>query len=428
MERIVLNGIRILDNVISFDFTATDGLKGFFSDTPFSIEYPESMDAVPYGVAAVPFVCNVLPLIWLTDSELVLDEIDQAFYDSIPDFKAGYIKMFPKASFKGKITAGAIRDFSYPDEGKCATFFSGGLDSIHTLISHYDEHPTLITIWGSDIRPDNVEGWNKLEPVLKNVADTLNLEQVVFRSTFRVYENEGVLHTAFFQILKDGWWHGVKHGIGLLGHIAPYAYKKHLSTFYIASTYSVYYPAKTCASDPSIDNYVRFCGCKVIHDGYEFSRQDKIHNLIAYCERTGRTIPVHVCWESKNGENCCRCEKCYRTMAGFFAEGRDPREYGWNYPDNVLTEMRTAIENGAIEPHVLRRHLPGVKKRAEENRELLAAKPYWDDFKWILDADFEHPERMIHTRIRIRMCFKRLLKMLYKFLHKIKDWITQKNT
>lgn len=33
--------------------------------------------------------------------------------------------------------------------------------------------------------------------------------------------DESVLDKDFKLILKDNWWHGIQHGIGLIGHAAP---------------------------------------------------------------------------------------------------------------------------------------------------------------------------------------------------------------
>ena len=126
----------------------------------------------------------------------------------------------------------------------------------------------------------------------------------------------------------DNWYHGFQHGIGILGHVAPVTWHEGIGTVYIASSNTegtVY----TCASDPSIDNFVRFCGAKVIHDGYEMDRQDKIQIIADYSRKNGLQIPLHVCWEKRSGDNCCHCEKCWRTILGFYAAGEDPKQYGF---------------------------------------------------------------------------------------------------
>lgn len=95
----------------------------------------------------------------------------------------------------------------------------------------------------------------------------------ICKTNFRSFINERKLN-CLVKNSGDGWWHGFQHGIGLLGHGAPIAYLKGLKCIYIASSYT---PKDnvTCASHPSIDNCVEFCNCHIIHDQYEYSRQEK---------------------------------------------------------------------------------------------------------------------------------------------------------
>lgn len=417
MEEIVLKHIDKSGCTITYDFSVSDGLIGFFSGKPFLIEYSEEIGAVPDAIAAIPFVSNVLPIIWLTDSALVIQDLDKSFYNCIPDLKTGYETMFPETAFRGTIKVTNLVSCDRPSTGKCAMFYSGGLDSVQTLVSHLDEKPDLISIWGSDIRYENAEGWSLVHTAIEEASRKFNLPDIVIHSTFREFDNEGILDRQFHSQLKDGWWHGVKHGIGLLGHVAPYAYLHGLSTMYIASTNCPADGPVRCASNPLTDNHVRFANCKAVHDGFEFSRQDKVHNVAEFVRKTGNPISLHVCWESQNGNNCCRCEKCYRTMAGLLAEGEDPADYG--FPEIDFRRMRSQIIGGNVGKVALHEYWTHIHNRACQNEQMLRAKPYWRQFKWIVKADFEHPETLkmpLIYRIRHRLSKFRF----YQGLHQLK--------
>ena len=103
MESIVLNKIEKENNKVCYKFSVSNGLQKYFSDSPFEIYYPDSIEGIPDAVLAVPFVCNVLPIIWLTDSLLYITELDKMFFKSIPEFKKGYMTMFPEAEFLGNV-------------------------------------------------------------------------------------------------------------------------------------------------------------------------------------------------------------------------------------------------------------------------------------------------------------------------------------
>lgn len=386
MESIVLNKIEKENNKVCYKFSVSTGLQKYFSDSPFEIYYPDSIEDIPDAVLAVPFVCNVLPIIWLTDSLLYITELDKMFFKSIPEFKKGYMTMFPEAEFLGNVKVDREVECSSNSEERSALFYSGGLDSSQTLISHLDENPILLSIWGSDIRYNNEDGWNLVHKVISNTAKKFNLSEYVFHSSFRDFDKESVLQNDFYAKLKDGWWHGVKHGIALLGHVAPFAYKHNITKMYIASSFCSEDGLIKCASSPLIDNFIKFCGCSVFHDGVEYSRQDKTHNLAEFYNETGIKIDLHVCWESQQGDNCCHCEKCYRTMASLWAENQDPRNFGFNFSQQNLLKMKSYILNMSNVLSV--QHWNYIKIKAIANKKVLKTSPLYIYFKWIYSIDF----------------------------------------
>lgn len=417
MEKISLITIEKRGTILEYVFEATGGLSKYFSGNPFFVEFPWDISQVPDAVAAVTFVCNVLPLIWLTNAELVVPELDQRFYECIPNVKKGYETMFPESIFAGKVTVRKIIRCDRLSTGKTAALFSGGVDATQTLISHFDEKPDLISIWGSDIRFDNALGWERTHAGIRRTAQKFALTDVVIRSSFRDFDQEGVLSQEFSKQLQDGWWHGVKHGIGLLGHAAPYAYLNDVSTLYIASSNCPADGPVRCASNPLIDNNVCFVNCNVVHDGFELSRQDKLHNIVKFRRTTGNEVSLRVCWESQSGGNCCHCEKCYRTMAGLLAEGADSADYGFEYAAQTIPKMRENLLNSnAFNSVVAKRHWIHIQKGMLENLEDVQRQKYWKHIRWITRADFHHFETIKPTLFyRIRGCLLRL--GFYQILH-----------
>lgn len=411
MQRITLLRIEKNKNQINYVFEKTEGLDKYFSGKDFFIEYPVDVESVPNSMLAIPFVCNVLPIMWLTNCELIVSELDLSFYNCIPNLKKGYEKMFPSVRFEGVLEAKKLVENVYEESNNCAMFYSGGLDSVQTFISHKEENPHLISIWGSDIKCDNKDGWDVLHKNISETAKKYGLKDIVIRSSFREFDNEGILHTEFYNILDDGWWHGVKHGIGLLGHVAPYAWLNKISTMYIASTYWDNGTIIKCASSPYTDNEVRFCGCKVVHDGFEYNRQDKVSNLIKYAKRTGDIIELHVCWKTQTGSNCCKCEKCYRTMSSFWAEGEDPTIYGFSKANETLKDMKKIIFTPPIDFLSVSTYGPMIQKRARENKNIIKAKPYYKDFKWVLTKNFK---KLPNNNALWRRALRKIKRIIFK--------------
>lgn len=159
MNNVILNKIIVEKNRVEYEYTASGLVKEYLNlDEKFFIEYSIDIADVPKSILVIPFLCNMLPISWVCDTEIKVNEIDKGFYDSINDFKQGYIDMYPKVDFKGTLIASNIVDNSYTPSKRTASFFSGGVDAFSTLISHVDEKPILVTLWGSDVKLTDVEG------------------------------------------------------------------------------------------------------------------------------------------------------------------------------------------------------------------------------------------------------------------------------
>lgn len=100
-----------------------------------------------------------------------------------------------------------------------------------------------------------------------------------------------------------------------------------------------------CASNPDIDNNLKFGNTTVFHEGYEKNRQDKVKNICDYIKKSNKKIKLRVCYRSKNGDNCCKCEKCYRTIMAILTQDLDPNELGFEFDDEVLEGMKKCLED-----------------------------------------------------------------------------------
>ena len=421
MGTITLKEISVQNTSVQYIFDVSDDLKIFFSDHPFIIEYPVSIESVPFSVLAIPFVSNVLPIVWVTDSQLILPELDKIFFDSIPEFKKGYINMYPNCSFKGKIIVDNVRPSDSANlSDRCALFFSGGVDSVDKFIRHIKENIDFISIWGSDFDYYNKRGWEQAQKAISQIADSFSVKAYVIHSSFRLFDREDILTNNYQKQLNDNWWHGVKHSIGLIGHAAPLAYLLGYSKIYIAASFCTTDQNVRCASYPTIDNFVRFSVCQVIHDGFECNRQEKIHNIVIYHNNNKeKYLPLHVCWETQTGENCCKCEKCYRTIAALIVEGADPADLGFKNYELYIDEMRNvALSRIAI-------HWPYIYKKANTNIVELKHHKDWKNIKWLLFLDFNNPSKYKQSLMfKLRhFSFRRIYNNLHHSLFLKKEFI-----
>lgn len=202
------------------------------------------------------------------------------------------------------------------------------------------------------------------------------------KSNFRKFLKEQVLTEEFKDELKDSWWHGIQHGIGLLGHIAPYCYQYNIVTHYIPATYNSRDINVRCASYPTIDESLEFANCKIIHEGFDKTRQQKIENICNYTKKSNKSIKLRVCYMERGTKlNCCHCEKCYRTMLAILSEKQDPRNYGFEIEKDTLKNIKKEMQEKDFITNINRKYYKDIQES------FIKDKKYWKkqkDIKWIL--------------------------------------------
>lgn len=409
MNRIYIDEIHIQQHIISIHYHVDEKLNVYFNSNTscFNIKYSCNIESVPPSIAIIPFITNILPIVWLTDSTLIIPELDQTFYESIPQIKEGYANISPMLSFKGNIKVNKIINNDYPTKQNAA-FFSGGVDAFATLIAHIQEKPILLTILGADIKLSDKEGIGNIQNQVETTTNQFNLPNAIYiYSNFREFINEQRL-SELVKKSKDGWWHGYQHGIGLIGHAAPIAYIHHLKTIYIASSHTIK-DQVICASDPRIDNQVKLGNTNIWHDQYDHNRQEKIQLITNFCSNSNQKIKLRVCWKSSGGKNCCLCEKCIRTIMGIIAEGKNPIDYGFSYSSEQFNGIKNSIQKILKEtPKSTRPLWADIQNRFKETSIGINDT----NINWIYDIDvnMEH-----HILYKIARSINRLrLKIYYK--------------
>lgn len=402
MKYIEVKDVLVRKNTVNIFFEVGEELKKYFKDNKLTITYTVNesylnLENVPISILVVPLICNILPIIWITDGVLYIEEIDEDFFKSINEFKKGYIEMYPQIHFQGDIKVKKIIKSEPITIGRSATFFSGGVDAYCTLARHIDENPDLLSIWGSDIPYDDESGWKTLQANLFDESKKLELAFITIHSSFRKMLDESALNKDFKLILKDNWWHGIQHGIGLIGHAAPCNFLRGVTTQYIAASF---WPEIniTCASWPSIDNYVKYGGCRTIHDAF-ISRQEKIKIIIEKHYEKNLPINLHVCWQTTTGKNCCKCEKCCRTIMELIVEGEDPNSYGFSVNGKILFWCKWRSILKFDYDFVTIPYWNAIKDRFIINKQILRNNNNYRYINWIEDYNFENPDKNMYRRI-----------------------------
>ena len=132
MNRLRLENIDIINGKkVIYHYSVAGEWAKYFSDQRTSfIEYDADISSAPDSVLAIPFVCNILPALWLCDAELLVNSLDEDFLENLPFVKEGYCKMYPMLCFGGTIHTKSEKATPVKSSGASACFFSGGVDAI----------------------------------------------------------------------------------------------------------------------------------------------------------------------------------------------------------------------------------------------------------------------------------------------------------
>lgn len=347
--KVVLENVTVNKNRIDYSYSKDKELDIFFDDNyPFYIEYLTdiSFEEVPKSILAVPFVTNLLPLCWLFDITIEVDELDETFYYSIDEIKKGFNQIYKTVPLKGGVKANKLVKNSYPVSDRVTCLFSGGVDASLTFLQHREEKPVLFNVWGVDIDFDDALGHEETEQYFNKIADQFSVEYICIKSTLRKFLNERYLNQEGYKLLEDYWWHGAQHSTGLLSVLAPYDYVHKVKTNYIASSFTQEdfdSGVKSCTY-PCVDDALKIADTVMCHDGFEYTRVEKLKRISEICHKEDLSLDLKVCFWPINGKNCNTCEKCYRTMIAMLMFDQDLERYGLCLKSKDTKEIRDYLD------------------------------------------------------------------------------------
>lgn len=315
----------------------TPDLKGKFIKDDFWMEVDNvDLKKFPKDLLLVPFLLNVLPVIWFSGLKFEIESMDANLFDALDDLKQAFKTMYPEVDWNGELFAKEKVKMNYSVNNSNVTLlFSGGLDSVATSYRHLDQYQTLVSIHGSDVELDDSEGWNNVKDGTREHANKINASYYFIESNFHEFLNQDFLSNISPNI--PNWWAYIQHGMGLSGLMAVPAFIEQSAVGYIASSHSGEFIDKPWGSSPKIDNKIKWSKLHIKHDSYDLTRQGKVSLITEKVNKENQPIPyLRVCYASRGGKNCGHCEKCCRTMTGLSIAGVTFRDYGFQESDLEL--------------------------------------------------------------------------------------------
>ena len=337
---------RILKNrLLLSKISYSRRIEKYFQQKLFYVEYDSDIQSVSTSILQVPVFSNIITVAWAVGADVYVKELDKTYLESLNKIKSVMKRWYPKLSFSTDIHVENVVSNKFSNRGY-GQLFSGGIDSTTSYIRHKNQKPRLIMVWGADIPLVEEAFWRKVRNKYKYFAGQENVEINFIKTNLREFINERPLDVEFSRYLTGSWWGALHHGIGLLGLCVPLTVVKHIGILFIAATHTqeFNYP---WGSHSLIDNKLSWTDVKVVHDGYEQSRQEKIRRVLkSYIKNNRRYPPLRVCYSQFRDFNCSKCEKCCRTITGLVLENIDPNKCGFNINHNFFDFLKRNLIKG----------------------------------------------------------------------------------
>jgi hypothetical protein len=333
-EKNIIRSMQVDKNHLTIQVDPS--FKEKFLKDNFFATYEEDIDLelLDPSLLVLPFIANVISIIWISGRTYYIDALDEDFNSSLVTIKKVFKRMYPDTSWDGeliprKLVKNNHTAQSQSDKKRTALLFSGGLDSVTSSFYHRDEEQLLITVNGHwDLPLKNRELWRARQAELRSFGEKHGHTSAFIHSNYYEFLNRWVLDHYSHEITS--WRIFTVEGIGWAGVCAPLMALKGYDTLLHASTITWEYnfPA---AANPFIDDNLYFGGMRLKHDLFDMNRLGKCAFIAQLCRDTDSERPyIRVC-EERALKNCCsHCQKCIRTIIELVVVGEDPRAYGFD--------------------------------------------------------------------------------------------------
>lgn len=345
IERLTVRKNR-LDVIINPEFK-----KKYLHDD-FFIEYDEDIDLeqLDYSVVTLPFIMNVISLVWVSGKEYQIDSMDEEIFQSLERIKQVFKVMYPATDWRGSLVPKKLiknKKINKDDSDLIALLFSGGLDSTSASLAHRHKQQLLITAWGQSQLPlTEPRLWKTVKNRLIDFAQRFGHKNAFIKSNYYAFLNLKKLTKLSPEIVT--WRINTIEDISWAGLTAPILVTYRIPVLRIGSSDCWEFPYPT-ACNPYIDGNITFAGITIKHDQFDLSRFDKVFLITKLCKHHLICPQEFIICQQKDGTmNCSKCEKCLLTIISLLASGADPREYGFPHYEPVEKNMNAFLAKGKL--------------------------------------------------------------------------------
>jgi hypothetical protein len=418
IEDPVLEGRRLVSKV-----TIPKQLEKYLLDRELFIEYDVDVD-VDESILNIPLTATILPLVWITGSDLYVKTIDKTFKESMEELHKFFGKIFPKSLTTTEIkTEKLVENKIEPRDpmSKTGLLFSGGMDSYYSLVNNIHHNPQLIMIWGVDDfpYPQRADHWEKTIEIYREYAERKNLELHILRTNIsQILNGKRLWHTYHRELYYGAIRSTLGHSTVLLGPAAPISIGR-FDRLVIAATYAPDYDylLNPRGARPEADEKIIWADLKVKHDG-QADRSEKLKSIVEFHGDEDYTL--RVCSRSAflDGKvNDSRCYKCLNTSLRLLLNSQDPNEHGFGVDESTFEYFKSRWRNRGYRT----RRSSNWKKLQDTIPDVIDFDVHGSKqfFEWLRGLDIEVNERILFfTDLVLWLPFplaQVLQKLYYKF-------------
>jgi hypothetical protein len=246
-------------------------------------------------------------------SLIVHGSVSPSLLRNLEEFQAAWECCLPERYNRVEIIPDQEQECPKPDTSQAITVFSGGIDSCFTAWRHHTGQAGHLKrnlraglfLHGFDIPLRQGETYGRASAKARTMLQSAGMQLVPMAINLRRLGDN----------LK--WGHGSILASCLMMLAGGYA------VGIIPSTHPYYSLDLHRGSNPATDELFSSDAFPIIHDGAAYNRPQKLSLIANWLEAMGN---LRVCL-GRNSElrdqNCCRCEKCIRTILAFRALGLD---------------------------------------------------------------------------------------------------------
>lgn len=375
---------EVNDGRIAVKLHASGEMRRYLLQDTFMATYDANLEGISPSILLVPAIASLAPMTWVADAELKMPVCDATFFHALHPIRDEFARIYPQIPWRGSMTAERLTEERIDGPG-AAVLFSGGVDSTATFLRRKGERPTLVTVWGADVRLNDEASWRQVSARVDEFAEIQDARHSTIKANLRDIADGYLVRSSLGAGVLTDWWANVQHGLALLGLVAPLSAAQRLGTVYLPASHTEDFNAPW-GSTPEIDNLVAWADVVCQHEGFDLSRQDKLA-LIARTSPDG--VYLRVCPSSSTGRNCSACEKCYRTIAGLLVTGADPNAFGFELRSGLFEEARRALSSGELSIGEVTVYHWGVIREAALARPEVMNGDHAAFFGWLAEADLD---------------------------------------